>query len=125
MKLRRKELLIFGIILVLALLSWLLLSRKKASADCGSIRITVEGVEYGTYSLGENQKIKINGTNTARIRDGECRMIEATCPDHLCIHQPVIDARGGMIICLPNQVIIEGIPAEDSGNDDSVDAVAR
>ena len=50
----------------------------------GSIRITVDGKEYGTYSLEKDQTIKINDTNVCEIKDGQARMISAQCPDHLC-----------------------------------------
>ena len=127
MKMKKAEILFFSLLLAAALIAWALLSHKKAvTTDMGSIRITVGGEEYGTYSLSENQRIKINGTNTCRIRDGQAKMIEATCPDHLCIHQSPIDEHGGMIICLPNEVIIEGIPSADAAaGDDTIDAVAN
>ena len=126
MKLKKKEALIFGIILIAAVIALFLTHNARSSIDYGKIRISVEGEEFGVYDLGTDRKVKINGTNTCRIRDGVAQMIEATCPDHLCIHQSPIDARGGIIICLPNQVIIEGIPAEETSTDTpAVDAVAQ
>ncbi len=35
-------------------------------------------------------------------------MIEATCPDHLCIKQHSINEQGGTIVCLPNKIVIKG-----------------
>ena len=35
-------------------------------------------------------------------------MIEADCPDHLCLKQKAVDSTGGTIVCLPNKVVIEG-----------------
>ncbi len=35
-------------------------------------------------------------------------MIEADCPDHLCMKQKAVDSTGGTIVCLPNKVVIEG-----------------
>jgi hypothetical protein len=35
-----------------------------------------------------------------------------------------VDERGGVIVCLPNQVVIEGIPSEQaSQQDDAVDSI--
>ena len=34
-------------------------------------------------------------------------MIQATCPDHLCIKQGTIDKKGSTIVCLPHHLIIE------------------
>ena len=84
----------------------------------GSIRITVNGEEYGTYSLGKDQVIKINGTNVCEIKNGEVKMTEADCPDHLCMKQKAVDSTGGTIVCLPNKVVIEGEKGE-SLNEDS------
>ncbi len=123
---RKKEIILFAVILAAALVSWYFLSRDRASKEYASIQITVSGEDYGTYSLGEDQVIRIGDTNTCRIKDGQVKMIEASCPDHLCIHQPAVDERGGFIICLPNEVIIEGIPLEKkTGETDSgLDGIA-
>ncbi len=111
---RKKEIVIFTIILIAALASWLVMSRQRASKDYGSIRITVGGEFFGEYTLDKDRKIPINGTNTCRIKNHEAKMIEAACPDHLCISQSAIDERGGFIICLPNQVVIEAIPSAEA-----------
>lgn len=91
----------------------------------GFIRITVDGEEYGTYSLAKNQIIKINDTNVCEIKDGQARMISAECPDHLCMKQKAIAEKGGTIVCLPNKVVIEGEKSTESDGTDeiSIDAV--
>ena len=92
--------------------------------DYGSIHITVGGEDYGTYSLAENQTIPIGDTNVCEIKDGKARMISADCPDHLCMHQPAITSAGGIIVCLPNRVVIKGESAKNAENADSaIDAV--
>ncbi len=124
MKLKKKELIFFLVLVIAALICWGVMSTKRSQTDHGSIRITVSGQEFGVYPLNEDRKIRINDTNTCRIKDGMAKMIEATCPDHLCLHQSAIDERGGFIICLPNEVVIEGIPAEDETASDGLDAVS-
>ena len=114
MKIKKKELLFFLIVIAAALIWWAVMASRRAKTDYGSIRITVAGEDFGIYPLNEDQKISINGTNTCRIKNGKAQMIEATCPDHLCIHQSPVDMNGGFIICLPNQVVIEGLPAENA-----------
>lgn len=104
---KKKEMIFIGSILVLAMVLWLGLSFFR-KGDYGTIRITVDGVEYGVYSLGEDCTIEINDTNDCEIKDGSAHMIHATCPDKLCIKQKAIDKNGGSIICLPNKVMIEG-----------------
>lgn len=91
-----------------------------------TIRIQVDGEIYGTYSLLEDQIIAIGSTNVCEIKEGKLTMISSTCPDHLCMKQGAIDGSGGMIICLPNKITIEGEDSDPSQSSTSnVDAIAR
>lgn len=113
LNLKKKEVIFILSILLAALLLWggMFLMRK---GDYASIRITVDGEEYGTYSLAEDAVISIHGTNVCEIKDCEVKMIKADCPDHLCMKQKAITNAGGTIVCLPNKVVIEGEKAADS-----------
>ncbi|MDO5344534.1 MAG: NusG domain II-containing protein [Lachnospiraceae bacterium] len=123
---KKKEICIFSGILLLAVLLWLSMTALRRSKDYGEIRITVGGTEYGIYSLKEDQKISIGTTNVCVIQNGTAKMTEANCPDHLCMKQPAVDLRGGLIICLPNQVVIEGISSDPAaGGHNILDAVSR
>lgn len=77
------------------------------SEDGEQIVISVDGIEYGIYKLNENQYIYINDTNVLVIEDGEAYMLEANCPDGLCLSQSAIHQNNESIICLPNRVIVE------------------
>ena len=79
---KKKEFIFIGGILILALAMWGGMSLINKGSH-GSIRITVDGKEYGTYSLEKDQTIKINDTNVCEIKDGQARMISAQCPDFL------------------------------------------
>lgn len=124
-RLRRADLvLIAGIGLVILLL--FLAQKPWERVSGGTVVITVDGEEYGRFSLEETQTIEIQNpsgevTNVLQIENGAAKMIEATCPDKLCIHQREIKSTAGTIVCLPNRVVvsIEG----RSGSD--VDVVAR
>ncbi|HAD19883.1 MAG TPA: hypothetical protein DCF42_05740 [Lachnospiraceae bacterium] len=87
--------------------------------------VTVDGKVYGTYRLSESRTIpiRIHGTtaNVLQISDGYAKMIEADCPDKLCVHQGKIHAKGETIVCLPNKVVVSIRGGEDS----SVDAVVK
>ena len=111
---KKKELTFIIGIVVFAVVLWggMYLTRR---GHYGTIRITVNGEEYGTYSLAKDQVIKINDTNVCEIKNGEVKMTEADCPDHLCMKQKAVDSTGGTIVCLPNKVVIEG--EKDSGSD--------
>ena len=70
------------------------------------VLVTVDGVEYGSYSLQKNETIQINDCNVLKIDNGKADMISADCPDKLCVKQKPISRVGESIICLPNKVVV-------------------
>ena len=72
--------------------------------------ITQDGKLQGTYPLSENQTIYIpskeNPINSFRIENGTIYMLQANCPDKICVHHKPISKNGETIVCLPNKVIV-------------------
>lgn len=122
---KKKEVLFIGSILLFALLLWIGINfLGRGSHD--TVRITVDGKEYGIYSLSKDQTITVNDTNICEIKDGKIFMVSASCPDQLCVEQHAIDKRGGTIVCLPNKVVIESQKSTQSISNEttfSIDAV--
>ncbi len=85
------------------------------------ITITVEGKEYGTYSLQEEQTIPVGEPvmNIVVIEDGKAMMMEADCPDQLCVRQKSISYDKESIICLPNKIVVT-VTSEEEGELDAV-----
>lgn len=112
---KKTEKRIFLGILCFSLMLWgfFLFSRSQ---NYDTITIQKDGVLLGTYSLSQDQVIAIGDTNICEIKDGTLTMIFAACPDQLCMQQGPIDSSGGMIVCLPNKITIEG-KAETSPSD--------
>ena len=54
------------------------------------------------------------------IKDGSASIIEASCPDLLCVKQKEIREAGESIICLPNKLVIRVINEGET----TVDGVA-
>lgn len=82
---------------------------KGGAVEGSNITITVDGDVYGTYSLLEEQTILIeNGDakNRIEIKGGKAYMLEASCPDQLCVDQNEISFDNESIICLPNKVVL-------------------
>ena len=117
--LKKKEILFILGILAAAALLWAG-THLMDKGDLSTVRITVAGKEYGTYSLSKDQVISIGDTNRCEIKDGEIKMIWADCPDHLCMKQHAIDKNGGTIVCLPNKVVIEGKKSSSSDSEDEL-----
>ena len=82
----------------------------SSGADVQTVRITVDGKPYKTVSLKEPQTVEINidgKTNIVEINEHGARMIDANCPDKLCVHQGEITKSNQTIVCLPNKVVVE------------------
>lgn len=94
------------------------------SKDAVYIRITAAGELIGEYSLAEDRTIPIGETNVCVIENGKARMSEAKCPDQLCMYMLPIENVYDFIICLPNAVVIEGIPGPENTSVPEIDGIS-
>lgn len=106
---RKKDLLLW---LVLAAVGGgMVLLFKLSRPPAATVAVRVSGELRASYSLMENRVVTITGvgggTNELHIEEGTVYLIDASCPDHLCVKQGVIRRAGESIVCLPNQVVIE------------------
>ena len=107
MGLKKKDLVLMGIILCIAAVCSLV-HHFTGEAGKGIVAIKVDGVTEGTYVLTEDRRIEINhGTNILEIKNGEASMIEADCPDQVCIRMGKISKTGENIVCLPHKLVIQ------------------
>lgn len=106
----RSDILLIGCLLAIGIISFLAV-RMMTRQGGTTVRILSDGEPYGTYRLSEEQVIPIkkNGvvTNTLQIADNQVKMMEADCPDQLCVHQKAISRQGETIVCLPNKIVVE------------------
>lgn len=121
MSMKKKDGILIGIILISALVIWMAF-RLFWPVQGDVLRITIDGELYGQYDLHEDQIIKINDTNVCQIQDQTVMMIQADCPDHLCMKQKAIKSgQGGTIVCLPNRIVLEIVKQSST---DILDTVA-
>lgn len=119
--LKKKDILLILLILLVAAGAWILHEVLK-DAGTGVAVIRVNGAIEGTYPLSEDREISINhGSNLLQIKNGKAKMIEADCPDQICVHQKAVSADNENIICLPNKVIVE----IESRQESDLDAVTN
>ena len=122
MKKRKNDIMLVAVIGFIALLLWLIIYITRSEG--AFVRVTVDGGEYGTYPLDADAEIFIRGDgayNILVIKDGEAAVLDASCPDKLCMHQGKIRYDGQSIICLPNKVVVEIV----GGGQSEYDAVTR
>jgi hypothetical protein len=120
---KKNDFILIGIVLLLGLAAMIYWNITK---DEGStVRITVNGKEYDTLSLSENKSYTIKGENgewnSFEIKDGYVDMLDASCPDKLCVKHNKIHYNHETIVCLPNKVVIEVI----DGKENDVDIIAQ
>ncbi|NCB92159.1 MAG: NusG domain II-containing protein [Clostridia bacterium] len=120
---KKRDWILAAVIAAAAFLVW---GINTITQDEGEwLQIMKDGEVFGTYSLSENQEIDIEGTNSCRIRDGEVSMIDADCPDQICVHTVSISQSGRTIVCLPNKVVLEIISeGNDEDTEDGVDSIS-
>ncbi len=118
---KKKDIILLVVLLVIAggsFLAYWLISGEVG--ENGEVVISIEGETYGTYSLNKNQTITIPGRlgdNVLTIKDGYAKMESAECPDQVCVNHPAIHNKKEMIICLPNEIIVEVSDGEESKTD--------
>ena len=108
------------IFLCLGVVAFQKLTQKEGSR----VVITVNGEVYDTLELQEDTvyTVKIKDSyNTFQIKDGYVDMIDASCPDQLCVRQADIHYNHETIVCLPNRVVIEVMGTQEN----DVDMIAR
>lgn len=111
MKMKTKHILL--LLLALALLCaggfWLI-----KNADTGTVAvIKVDGQIWDQIDLSQvrsGYEINIDtqyGHNTLLVEPGAISVIDADCPDHVCIRQGKLTGGGLSIICMPHRLVIQ------------------
>lgn len=117
---KKNDWILVAVILVVAGIGFLIYT-SFAKQTAGIVKVTVDGELFGTYSLEKEQEIEINNTNRLILKDGHADMVEANCPDQICVEHKSISKNKETIVCLPNKVIVEIVGGEDT----ELDAVAN
>lgn len=114
-KIKNDIIFILALLLVLAIIGCcILLFRKEGD----TVKVTIDGQLFGTYSLEQDRIVEIkteNGYNILVIENGTARIEEASCPDGICSSHRPIRFSGSSIICLPNKVVVS-IESEKKDN---------
>ena len=95
---------IFGLLFLAGVLFFLYFNKGEEGAG---VIVRVDGVEMARYSLSDSGRYELNsGTNILVIEDGAAYMLEADCPDHICVSQGKVRYAGQCITCLPNKLTV-------------------
>lgn len=120
---KKNDIILIGGIIVLMALGFLFIQLSKTEGS--KLLITIDGVEHKTLYINEDTTYKLEHDdgewNTFEIKDGFVRMLDASCPDKLCVKHKKIHFDNESITCLPNRVVLRVIEAEES----DLDAIAN
>lgn len=109
MKLLKGDFLIVAFVLALSLLigAYFILPKGEATIAV----ITMDGKILKEIDLSNTKNTTFNIDYTAHyiieVKDKKIRIIEATCPDKICVATGFISKAGQVIACLPNRLLIE------------------
>lgn len=105
----KKDLLFIAAILLAAGLAFLFF-RPQPSESLSRAEISVDGETVMELDLSEDQVLTVDGAgggyNRIQVRDGAVSVLEASCPDKVCVHTGTVRYPGETIVCLPNRMII-------------------
>ena len=123
LKSHKNDLLLTAALLVLggALALFLFATRR----DGGTVRVQVDGCTELELPLGEDARILLGEggefTNLLVIENGAARIVEANCPDQICVNHGAIRYEGESIVCLPHRLVVR----VEGGGENPVDGTAR
>lgn len=130
---KRGDVLLVGLIVVIALAflipRWFFedLSEKNHNDNPLVANIKVDGKLVRSVELTEEEQIieieTEDGLNILKVHDYGIEMIEADCPDQLCLTFGFVKRNGGTIVCLPHKMIVE--IEGDPGEGDDIDAIVK
>lgn len=113
--------------LQLAAAPWLLnLSRGPVQAGVAEIYYHQEPVQEIALAEAEASDFRLEQVPNFCFHIDEKHQIsilEAPCPDQICRHTPPIKRPGELIVCVPEELVIEIVPAPDSRGEDDLDII--
>ena len=122
LKIHRNDVILVAVLLVLggALALFLWFTRQAG----GYVSVRVDGEVLMELPLDVDTRIVLGEgahTNTLVIENGTARVVEAACPDQICVRQGAVRYEGESIVCLPHRLVI----AVEGGQANDVDATAN
>ncbi len=93
---------------------------RSADVSDPAAEIYLDGKLHKTIALSQNTEFTVSsehGSNTIRVSDGAISVVNADCPDRVCIASGAISDGMVPIICLPHRLEIRIISASNENVD--------
>lgn len=107
LKTRKNDVLLVAALLLLggALALFLLATRREG----GTVRVQIDGETVMELPLDQDARLVLGegeGTNTLTVSGGTAQIVQADCPDQVCVRQGAVRYAGESIVCLPHRLIV-------------------
>ncbi len=114
------------LIVSLAVLAAVLFYIMPGLVLSGGTRVEVCSGEkvVGRYDLREDRVVPVSGPlgkTILEIKNGRARITASPCPHKICIGMGGVGKEGGLLVCVPNEVVVR----VGSGNAEGLDAVSE
>lgn len=121
---KKNDFKLIGLVLIVALAGFFVMNFTKNTGSF--VRVSVDGTVVKTFSLSEDITYTISGyhggSNELVIKNNEAYLIDADCPDLVCVKTGHIKNVGESIVCLPHKVVVEVI---NEGEEAEIDSVSQ
>ncbi len=98
------------VLILSAVLAAFLVQRQRLGREGARAVIEVGGQAEAELDLSRDQELWVGtpetGRNLVRVEDGAVMVVQADCPDKICVHTGPISQEGEFIACLPHGMII-------------------
>lgn len=96
------------------------------AAGAAYARVTVNGAEVARLPLDHDTEYEVplkTGHMKIVVQDGAAAIVEATCPDQICVRTGKVQRPGQGAVCVPNKVTLTIASERSSSGPDEVDAI--
>jgi len=126
---KKWDIILIALLICLSFLPELFIGSKQTEQYSTTYaEITLDGRLYKTVPLSAHHgttRFTINttqGSNVVEVKDAAIGIIDADCPDQICINMGFIAKPGQTVVCLPHKLMIEVKTDRNSNNDDIIPA---
>ena len=106
---KKRELYITGAVIIIALVWFIVVKITAKDGKVFNVYRDNELILSGSLSVDNEYYISEDGIDIMKIviKDGYADVVYADCPDKLCVNMNSICDDSGIIVCLPNRIVVE------------------
>jgi len=73
------------------------------------VEILAHDKVVGRYALDSDREVRVAGplgTTVVEIKGGNAAIRSSPCPNKFCVHMGEFGTEGGVLVCVPNEVVV-------------------